>query len=358
MESIQELERQSKKSNHATFEKLREEQRRNWLSHLYGEVLIEPMPGDASSRRYFRIKTHKTSLVMMDVPEGDSCYPFVIIANALRELNVNTPEIVASDYNLRFLLLSDFGHLSYLKALYSARNHTHYIDTRYQYALRELIKIQHCQTIKDFHIPLFQRDFMWQEWRWHQEWFLNRLLNLPAIPQELNECFHLIVESAASQPQIFMHRDYHSANLMVLADETVGVLDFQDAFIGPLTYDLVSLLRDCYIVWPKECVQHWIQTYWHMINEQEFFYPILQHIEFKQFQQWFDWMGIERHLKALFTFARKKVRDDEDRYLQYIPNTLNYIIETTQSYSALKPLHQYYREVVFDALKEKLLCAR
>jgi aminoglycoside/choline kinase family phosphotransferase len=154
-----------------------------------------------------------------------------------------------------------------------------------------------------------------------------------------------VIEAATSQPQVLMHRDYHSANLMVLPNQQVGLLDFQDAFIGPLTYDLVSLLRDCYVSWPAEQVLEWALYYWQTWQKAGG-----QQVDAATFLRWFDWMGIERHIKALYTFARKAVQDQDDRYLKHIPRTLNYICDISARYSELQTLHQFYANEVRVAL--------
>jgi aminoglycoside/choline kinase family phosphotransferase len=156
----------------------------------------------------------------------------------------------------------------------------------------------------------------------------------------LDACYERLIEAISTQPQVFMHRDYHSANLMVLKQD-VGILDFQDAFIGPVTYDLASLLRDCYIAWPDEQVTRWVQQYWRMQREQ----GLLNNISEDQFMRMFDWMSVQRHLKALMTFARKHVRDQQSSYLQHIPRTLNYLQHVTSRYPELTPMHRYLSEV-------------
>lgn len=144
-----------------------------------------------------------------------------------------------------------------------------------------------------------------------------------------------------------MHRDYHSANLMLLPNDDIGVLDFQDAFIGPITYDLVSLLRDCYIDWPQEQVLKWVGQYWDKLKEQGL------HINQQEFFRYFDLMGLERHLKALFTFARKQVRDQQMQYLQYIPRVIAYIRTISQRYVEFRELHDYFADIVTPAFAQK-----
>jgi aminoglycoside/choline kinase family phosphotransferase len=301
---------------------------------------MQAMAGDASFRRYFRITTPKGSYVAMDAPPPrENCRPFVAIANALRSMKLQTPDIIAADLDKGFLLLTDFGDDTYLKT--SREDNANQL---YHAALDALFVLQTCRQVEGVTIPPFTAEFMHQEWAWHKEWFLDKLLGQSlSLHQEqlLDQCMDAVIESAASQPQVFMHRDYHSANLMVLPNNQVGILDFQDAFIGPLTYDLVSLLRDCYIDWPDATVNAWALRYWKNWQQAN----ALHDISDQTFLRWFDWMGVQRHLKALFTFARKRVRDHQPSYLQHVPRTLNYIINVSRRYPELTLLADYYEKL-------------
>lgn len=309
---------------------------------------LQAMQGDASFRRYLRVKVSEHSFVAMDAPpEKESCHSFIAIAKALRAHGLQAPEVFFADTQQGFLLLSDFGDKTYLRTL----NHDN-ADSLYKMALRALSHMQACQQVADHLLPTFSADFMQQEWAWHKEWFTQKLLNLKLEQEtELDNCFQILMESALAQPRVFMHRDYHAGNLMVLTDE-VGILDFQDAFRGPVTYDVVSLLRDCYIDWPAQKIDEWLAFYFHCLNEQN----VLTDISFAQFKQWFDLMGLERHLKALFTFARKKVRDNQPQYLAYIPRTLHYIQQVSSQYPTLSPLHDY--SLLAKKAFEATACAR
>lgn len=311
---------------------------------------IRPMQGDASFRRYFRVKVADNSFVAMDAPPPqENCRPFVKIANGLRELGLYAPAIIQADVEQGFLLLTDLGDATYLKTL-----NQHNADELYARALQALMTMQTCRSIEGYPLPRFNGVWMQNEWAWHKEWFLQKLLGLSLDKSEtkLDQCFNLIVQSAEHQPQVFMHRDYHSANLMVLAND-VGILDFQDAFIGPITYDLVSLLRDCYIDWPNEKVEQWVQSYLVLLQSN----GKLQGVNLAEFLCWFDWMGLQRHIKALFTFSRKHLRDGQSSYLQHIPRTFQYILTVSQRYPELSALHDYMHSHVKPKL-EQLLCAR
>lgn len=326
----------------------------HWLSVdcQLSSFTLQAMPGDASFRRYFRVYLSSRSFVAMDAPpQRENCRLFIAIAQALRQHGLHTPEIIAAKIEQGFLLMTDFGDQTYLKAL-SAEN----ADLLYQRALTALVRLQNCRQVSGHPVPSFTCDFMLKEWDWHKEWFLNKLLNLShaALEKDLDQCYHLLVEAAASQPQVFMHRDYHSANLMVLPQNEVGILDFQDAFIGPVTYDLVSLLRDCYIDWPQAKVESWVFHYLQQLQKT----GELGDVNADIFLRWFDWMGMQRHLKALLTFARKHVRDHQSHYLRFIPRTLNYLVNTSQRYPELTILHDYLRVTVQPTFARTYLCAR
>jgi len=311
----------------------------------------ETMQGDASFRRYFRIRHNEQSFVAMDAPPPrENCLPFVLIANALREAGLQAPHVIAENIEAGFLLLSDLGDKVYLKAL-NADN----ANRLYQNALDALANIQSIQTIPNFVLPFFTADFMRQELQLFVEWFLKKHLQLVLSAETekmLEDFFSFLAISAANQQQGFMHRDYHSGNLMLLVDNQVGILDFQDAFIGPVTYDLVSLLRDCYIDWPET-----------MVSELVFYYknklPQLNAIANADFLRWFDLMGLQRHLKALLTFSRKCHRDNSPQYLQFIPRTLHYIATASAKYAECQAFNQYLTDVIFPAAKRiSLLCAQ
>lgn len=324
----------------------------SWLQESCGlrSFVLQPMPGDASFRRYFRVSLTTQSFVLMDAPhDQDNPRSFIAIANALRKQGLHTPEIIHADVQNGLLLLTDFGDLTYLRAL-NADNASHL----YSRALDSLVLLQGCHDISGYHIPLFTKEFMMTEWAWHKEWFLSHLLKLsmPSAEKNLDDCYQLLVEAAVNQPQVFMHRDYHSANLMVLPDDQVGILDFQDAFIGPVTYDVVSLLRDCYIDWPRDRVIEWAISYLHKLQQAN----VLVDMDEREFVRLFDWMGMQRHLKALLTFARKEVRDHQSQYLSNIPRTLKYLINVSQRYPEFAVLHDYLRITVQPAFERQYSC--
>lgn len=324
---------------------LRKEALVQWLNKIVGEsVEIIPLPHDASFRRYFRLQTAKGSYLVMDAPPSlENTQPFVAISSALRELGLQAPDVIAIDREQGFLLITDFGNTTYLNAL-NATN----ADELYQRALQALAAMQSIRTIPHHTMPFFTAEFMQKEWNWHKEWFSEKWLNLPPVSKSVDDCYQLLVNAAVNQPQVFMHRDYHAGNLMVLTDD-IGILDFQDAFIGPVTYDLASLLRDCYIAWPVSQVVGWVEDYRQRLQAK----GLLQGISREIFLRWFDFMSLQRHLKALMTFARKKVRDQQPQYLQHIPRTIAYIKSVSANYPELKAL-QEYAEIIDSASRLQL----
>lgn len=321
-----------------------------WLTETsdLGAFSLQALPGDASFRRYFRVTHSGGTFIAMDAPpEREDCRPYVAIARALRAQGLLSPEIIKADLKIGFLLITDFGDRQFLKEL----NHTN-AEQLYSTALQALMILKNCSQVEGWSIPLFTADFMFKELLLFQEWFLEKFLQLELSSAQLKMlscCFSLLAESAAAQPQVFMHRDFHSANLMLLPHNRVGILDFQDAFMGPVTYDLVSLLRDCYIDWPPAVVQRLALNY---LSELQF---AVSEVEWLR---WFDWMGLQRHLKALLTFSRKFKRDANPNYLQFIPRTLSYIERSSQEYSEFKEFHLFLQENVLPAMNKASVCVQ
>ena len=317
----------------------RQQALQQWLTHSckLPDFRLEALAGDASFRRYFRVLHPKGSYVAMDAPpDRENCLPFVAIAKALREIGLSTPEIIGCDLQQGFLLITDFGDRLYLKEL-----NTENAEKLYENALDALSILQTCKTVDGWKIPPFTSEFMRQELELFKEWFLQRYLNLALNTQtekKLSACFDFLAHAPAQQKQVFMHRDFHSANLMILPNNQVGVLDFQDAFIGPMTYDLVSLLRDCYIAWPENVVTKLVLQFREKIN--------LSSVGADEFLQQFDCMGMQRHLKALLTFSRKYCRDQNANYLQHIPRTLDYVVKVSSRYPECSALHEFLTERV------------
>ena len=266
--------------------------------------------------------------------------PFIHIAQTLEQADVHTPKILAMDLQQGFLLLSDFGDQLLLNMLHP-ETANHY----YQHAIKTLFKIQSC-PIDDPMLNLFNHEFMLKEMNLCPEWFLKAYLALELSKEEnvlLQKTIEWIAAEVAKQPLTFIHRDYHSRNLMLLNNETeiaLGVIDFQDAMRGPLTYDLVSLLKDCYISWPRARILEWVE-FFHTQNALASTYSLAEFIRA------FDLCGLQRHLKVLGIFCRLHLRDNKPGYLKDLPLTLKYVLECTETYEELHPLFHFLQMRVY-----------
>jgi aminoglycoside/choline kinase family phosphotransferase len=310
----------------------------NWLSHLFPKqtLSLQPLSGDASFRRYFRCYHPEGSYIIMDAPpeKENNCLPFTLISQGLKAPNVNTPKIHHANYDNGFLLLDDFGDITYGEAFKTQNPHA-----LYQQAIDSLIQLQHSQNIPEYELPYFDAEFMITELELFDDWFIHQLLGLSLNHSEqkiLNEAYELIIQSAISQPQVLIHRDYHSRNLMYTHHNSPGILDFQDAMIGPITYDLVSLLKDCYIRWPQNLVNAWVEYYF---NQAKAANLLGSHITETQFFHAFDLMGLQRHFKVAGIFSRLHLRDNKSAYLKDIPRVLNYLLDTVNGYEEFEALH-------------------
>lgn len=312
-----------------------------WLADElgFGDFTIVPASSDASFRRYFRVSSGKTSQIVMDAPpDKEDCGPFISIASALADLGLNVPLILEADVRRGFLLMSDLGSVHYLQAL-NEQN----VERLYGDALHALRLLQ-TAPVEDADLPDYDRDLLLREMALFRDWYLARHLQLAmgeALSEVLEQSFAFLADEALGQPRAWVHRDYHSRNLMVTEMSNPGILDFQDAVIGPVTYDLVSLLRDCYVRWPQERVMAWVRDY--LAHSQA--NGMLSGIDPHQFQRWFDLMGVQRHLKAIGIFARLNYRDGKPGYLPDIPRTLGYVLEVSDRYSELSPLRRLLEEL-------------
>lgn len=308
---------------------------------------IEPASADASFRRYFRIRYDGESRIVMDAPpDKEDIHPFVRIGKQLHAIGLNVPEILAENFSQGFLLLGDLGSRQYLDELNVGN-----VDRLYGDALGALATLQAHGPGADV-LPPYDRELLWREMELFRDWLLHKHLGITlggTILTLLNETFALLADNALEQPAVSVHRDYHSRNLMV-CERNPGILDFQDAVYGPLTYDLVSLLRDCYIAWPRERVEGWALVYHDIAVER----GILRERQEERFLRWFDLMGVQRHLKASGIFARLNHRDGKPGYLNDIPRTLEYVVEVSARYPELLPFQRLLEEQVLPALEESL----
>lgn len=321
----------------------------NWAKRALGggDYSLEPASGDASFRRYWRLRGGGGSYVVMDAPPVvEDIERFVRIAGRLRSLGLNIPEVYAAEPAQGLLLLGDLGSRPYLAVLGEEN-----ADRLYGDALAALAVIQACAPIQG--LSAYDGPFLRREMELFREWLLDKYLglDLSAVENEvLDRSFDFLVASALEQPRVFVHRDYHSRNLMVTDPPSPGILDFQDAVAGPVTYDPVSLLRDCYIAWPRERVEDWARGYAELAVQS----GILRKDDEERFLPWLDLMGVQRHLKASGIFARLKIRDGKSGYLADLPRTLTYVLDVSSDYRALEPLAELIRERVLRGIHRRL----
>ncbi len=314
-----------------------------WLREDMGLAHFEitPASGDASFRRYFRIRYDGQTHIAMDAPPAqEDCRPYIAIARAFYSLGLHVPEILEVNLERGFLLLSDLGTQQYLSELNSSSAARLYGD-----ALDALLILQSRCTSQLIELPPYNHALLMREMALFRDWFVQQHLSLqldPAQADTLEQIFEILAQSALQQPKVCVHRDYHSRNLMLTANNNPGILDFQDAVMGPVTYDLVSLLRDCYIAWPPDQVYVWVKAYRLRLLEA----AILADDDETQFLQWFDWMGVQRHLKAIGIFARLQLRDGKPGYLKDIPRTLGYVVAVSRRYPELQGLHDLLRNII------------
>lgn len=325
------------------------EQLKNWLKHTgirYDE--IEPASADASFRRYFRIRSDNDiikgntqhSLIVMDAPpEKEDCLPFINVATLLFEQGLNVPQILQQDLEQGFLLLSDLGDTVFLSVL---NNDT--VDDLYHAAMKSILLMQQ-QPTPD--LPAYDETLLRNELALFPDWYLDKHLNIQLSEEQaevLEQTFELLVKNSLEQPQVFVHRDYHSRNLMLNAAQAdrPGIIDFQDAVIGAVSYDLVSLLKDCYISWSREKVLGWVNDYY----QQALTAGIITNVSAEQFIRWFDLMGMQRHIKVAGIFSRLKHRDGKTGYLKDIPRTMDYVFDVTARYPEFKAFAELLKEII------------
>ena len=315
---------------------------------------IQPLPltGDAGFRRYFRITQDNASWILVDAPpETENTLGFTEIAAALAENNLHVPEIIAVDLKRGFMLLSDLGDQLYGTALTGADSAT--IDRLYSDAITALHNIQLSRATPAYPLPMFDREMLIREMNLLPDWLIEKQLGISLTQSDrqlFSDAFEYLVDNALEQPQVFVHRDYHCRNLMVTNTNNPGIIDFQDAVIGPITYDLVSLLKDCYIKWPDQWIEQQALSF--LIEQQQ--RGNLADCTPEKFITWFDLMGTQRHLKAAGIFARLNQRDHKSSHLNDIPRTLSYIVETGVRYPAIQPLAKWLEQRVMPLLPEKL----
>jgi len=322
---------------------------RAWLQELAAsfELRLEtlrPASSDASFRRYFRVDAAGAvaSYVVMDAPpEQEDCRPFVLVAGLLARQGVSTPQILAGDVDRGLLLLSDFGGTTYADAL---RRPGVDAGALYADALAALVRLQRAQPGAT--LPAYDEARLLAEMRLFADWYVARHLGQELTAREredLNQTFDLLLRAATTQSQVLVHRDYHCRNLMVLEPRSrnPGVLDFQDAVVGPVTYDLVSLLRDAYVEWPEAQQLDWAARYWEQARDAGLAVPP----SFDAMWRDLEWMGLQRSLKVLGIFARLWHRDGKSAYLADLPLVLRHTQRVVDRYDSLRNLARLLERV-------------
>jgi aminoglycoside/choline kinase family phosphotransferase len=263
------------------------------------------------------------------------------IANLFKQAKVNTPALLQHNLSDGFLLLEDFGSQWLLDELND--------DTApelYHRALRDLLPVHTHETLLNADLPRYDEALLRREMALFEEWFVEQFLDSELPPNLWENVQQILIQSALEQPVVCVHRDYHSRNLMVLPNGELGILDFQDAVLGALTYDIVSLLRDCYIDWSDAQIETWLRDYFEQLQMAN-----VIECEFTQFKRWFDLMGMQRHLKVCGIFARLHLRDDKSEYLKSIPRTLNYIVQVCGVYPELHEFQQFLEQHILRKSK-------
>lgn len=310
----------------------------HWLEVRVGAGFeVTPASEDASFRRYFRVRGAGGARILMDAPpEHEDCGRFVMIAERLRTAGVHAPEVIARDLEFGYLLLEDLGDETYLAAIADEDR----IEGLYADAIDAIVRLQGIDCDGSM-VPDFDAAALQKELHLFPEWLLERHLGTTP-PRWLADIDAALIESALTQPQVFVHRDFHSRNLMVVDRDNPGVLDFQDAVRGPVTYDLMSLLKDAYVEWPEERVTRWIEHY-----RAAAAHAGIETGDAGEFRRWFDLIGLQRQLKVAGIFARLAHRDGKRRYLADVPRVLGYAVHTCRGHREFSEFGAWLeREVV------------
>ena len=307
---------------------------KKWLQQTpYRDYKIEVASADASFRAYYRLSLDDKTVLLMDSSlEKESLAPFIDVTSRLLNADVRAPHILEKNLNDGFLIIEDFGNTLYLNLL-NEKN----FKKLYSNAIDEIIKMQNAESSN---LPLYDKDFLHFEMDLMKEWYLEKKLGICLNNEQsklLESSLNAISDIALSQPQeVFVHRDYHSRNIMLTLTNVIGIIDYQDAMSGAITYDLVSLLKDCYIEFKREDIEKLAL---------EFRDKKALKTSDEEFIKWFDFMGLQRHIKVLGIFSRLYLRDGKDGYLKDIPLTLKYTIETASRYDETKELAKFLQEV-------------
>ncbi len=316
---------------------LRLQQLNHWLNIVLGGAAfsLAPASADASFRRYFRVTLDNRTLIAMDAPPPqENCAPFVHVAEVFADAGLNVPRILEKDIEQGFLLLTDLGDTTFLHALHQGTS----ANDLYREACTALVKLQSASKKGIF--PDYNEALLMREMQLFPDWYVAKHLQMELSETQkkvLNDTFAVLNQNILAQGHVYVHRDYHSRNLMVCTDAqgaNPGILDFQDAVYGAITYDVVSLLKDAYISWDEEQVIDWAVRYWQAAKKAGL--PVPQ--DFSEFYRDFEWTGAQRHLKILGIFARLYHRDGKDGYLKDMPLVMGYLRKVCERYIELRPL--------------------
>lgn len=313
---------------------------------LNTEIKLTPIASDAGFRRYFRFAEPSQWLAVDAPPQTEDSRQFVALACYLSQQGVGTPRILAADEEQGFLLVEDFGD-ELLHRQLSADT----VNPLYHKAFATLLKLQNCPDNNTL-IPRYDRALLHRELLLFNEWFCAALLGYSLAPDEsamLGKLFKSLEESALQQPQTLVHRDYHSRNLLLRDGADLGVIDFQGALWGACTYDLASLLRDCYVRFPAEQVTQWALQY----REQALAAGILKDTSEAEFLRWFDWIGLQRHIKVLGIFARLHLRDGKHHYLADLPLVIRYTLEVAETYPQFQAFADWFKTSLLPLIEQQ-----
>ena len=318
----------------------------DWLSSYIDQPIkaIVPASTDASFRSYFRVfAENKDTYIAVDAPpEYEDSVKFVNIASLMEDMGIRVPKIISTNFQEGFLLISDLGKETMLNAI---KREVTKREEFYGGAIEILFDIQTNGYKHHGDLSFYSKQLLMDEMRLFVDWFCLRHLQIdPEIIEDygFEEIFEKLSESALGQNQVFVHRDFHSRNILLSKKGEMGVIDFQDAVVGPITYDLVSLLKDCYISLPSSKMDYWIDYYFSRLMDTE-----LLDKNHQEFKLEFDLMGVQRHLKAIGIFSRLKYRDGKDSYILDIPRTIDYVSATAKQHSFLDPLYQFIHQHVY-----------
>ncbi|MET1254552.1 aminoglycoside phosphotransferase family protein [Aliikangiella maris] len=328
----------------------RQQQLAIWASQSLGisPPTLTSVSGDASFRRYFRFQTviegKPCSIIAVDSPPAtEKNTEFCAIRALFANHQLHVPDLIDCDMQQGFFLLSDLGDTLYLSQLT-----TQTAEALYQHAMQALLKIQQI-PLNDVQLPAYNRELLAFELSLFNDWFLQKHLQLALTPYEkqmLAQTFEQLINNALNQTQVVVHRDYHSRNLMICAQQTPGIIDFQDAVTGPVTYDLVSLMKDCYIEWPEHQVKKWSENYCQQLHQ-----AAISSQPFTDFYRDFEWMGMQRHIKVLGIFCRLNYRDNKPQYLNDLPLTFRYLINAANQYAEFSEFSAFLAQKIAPHIK-------